>query len=70
MMSGMKKQRQITQHKRFAIAHPNFYFAETSLCWKRYTTWGAPQFPPEEKEHPFLTIFEISIRRRSCQNLV
>ena len=49
MMSGMKKQRQITQHKRFAIAHPNFCFAETSLCWKRYTTWGAPQFPPEEK---------------------
>jgi len=31
MMSGMKKQRQITQHKRFAIAHPNFCFAETSF---------------------------------------
>jgi len=48
MMSGMKKQRQITQHKRFAIAHPNFCFAETSFMletlgeiygeekWKRY----------------------------------
>jgi len=31
MMNRMKKQRQITQHKKFAITHLNFCFAKTSF---------------------------------------
>jgi len=68
MMSGMKKQRQITQHKRFAIAHPNFCFAETSFMLETLYDMGCTPVPARRKE--FLTIFEISIWRRSCQNLV